>query len=71
MMKILFVTCYKLFSFLRYLHFWLFRKTAYEKAMADFKIYDFTDLTVNNCNTHISQYFKKKGNKTMKFDQLI
>ena len=25
----------------------------------------------NDCNTHIAQYLKKKGNQTMKFGQLI
>ena len=40
----LFISCYKLFSFLRYLHFSLFRKAAYQNAMVDFKIYDVTDL---------------------------
>ena len=28
--------------------------------MVNFRIYDITDWTMNNGNTHIVQYFKKK-----------
>ena len=34
--------------------------------MVEFKIYDITDWTTNNCNTNIV-----KGNQTLKFGQLI
>ena len=32
------------------------------KAEAVFKIYEVTDCTTNNCNTHITQHLKSKGN---------
>ena len=39
--------------------------------MVHFKTYDVTGWTANNCNTHIAQYLRNKGNQTMKFHQLI
>ena len=39
--------------------------------MINIKICDVTDWAANNYDTHISQYLRGKGNKTMKFDQLI
>ena len=57
----LFISCCKLFSFLRYLHFSLFRKAAYQNAMVDLKIYDVTDLWENNYNTRISQFQEEKA----------
>ena len=36
------------------LTFWLDKK-----LMVNFKIYDVTDWSTNNCNTHIAQYLKK------------
>ena len=30
-----------------------------KKAMVNFKIYEVTDWTRNNCNTNVSQYLKK------------
>ena len=47
----------------------------YEKGLIrkliNFKVYYVTDWTINNYNTHIVQYIKSKGNKTMKFGQQI
>ena len=31
------------------------------KAKVNFKIYDVTDWTTNNYNTHIAQYLKKQS----------
>ena len=40
--------------------------------MVNFKIYDITDRTTNNYNTHIyCPVFTSKANQTMKFGQLI
>ena len=39
--------------------FFLSRKTVDKKAIVNFKIYDVTDWTTNNYNTHVTQYFKK------------
>ena len=54
----------KLFSFFRYLHFYidfkLCRKTADKKVNVNFKIYGLRDWATNNCNKHIAQYLKKK-----------
>ena len=30
-----------------------------KKAIVNFKIYEVTEWTTNNCNTHIAQYLKK------------
>ena len=41
---------------------WLFgyvEKRLYKKAKVNFKIYDVTDRTASNYNTHIAQYLKK------------
>ena len=41
---------------------WLFgyvEKQLIKKAMVNFNIYDATNWTTNNHNTHIAQYFKK------------
>ena len=43
--------------------FWLFgyvEKWLDKKAMVNFKIYNFTDWTTNNCNAHIARYPYKK-----------
>ena len=37
---------------------WLRRKRPDKKGMIDFKYYDITDWTTNNCNTHNAQYLK-------------
>ena len=60
----LFISCRKLFSFLRYLGFcpnfyghvgkWLD-----EKAKVNFKYYGATDWTIVNCYTNTAQYFKE------------
>ena len=49
----LFVSCLKLFPFLRCLNVWLNKM-----AKVNFEIYDSTDWTTNDCNPHIAQYFK-------------
>ena len=55
----LFISCLKLFSFLRYLHFYpdfgYVVKRLDKKTMVDFKIYDVTDWTKNNYNAHITE----------------
>ena len=56
MLKALFVL--EIFTFLSCL-FGYVEKWLDKKAMVNFKIYDFTDWTRNNCNTHIAQYIKK------------
>ena len=40
-----------------------------KKAKVNFKIYDITDWTTNNCNTHIAQYLRLlfKPNQAIKF----
>ena len=41
---------------------WLFgyvEKRLDKKAMVNFKVYDVTDWTTNDHNTHIAQYLKK------------
>ena len=59
------ISYYKLFLFLRYLHFCpdflvTYKKKRLDKrAMFNFKIYDVTDLRANNYNTHIAQFLKK------------
>ena len=47
------------------------KKRLDEKDKANFKIYDVTAWETNNCNTHIAQYLKRKGNQRIKFGQLI
>ena len=42
------------------LTFCLCKKRLDKKAMLNFKIYDVTDWTANNCNIHITQYLKKE-----------
>ena len=67
-LKALFVL--KTFKFLS----WLFRHVAKrldKKGKVNFKFYDVTAWLTNNCNTHIAQYPRSKGNPTMKFSQLI
>ena len=48
----------KLFSFLRYLHlsslFGYLKERLDQKAKVSFKIYDVTDCTTTNYNTHIA-----------------
>ena len=60
----LFISTWKLFSFLRYLNLWpnFFgdaRKWLDKKAKVDFQMHDAIYLEANNYNTHIAQYFKK------------
>ena len=62
LMKMLFISCKNLFSFLRYLNFWCFgyaEKRLDKKTNVNFKIYEVKDWTANNYNTHIAQYLKK------------
>ena len=60
----LFVSCKKLFSFSRYLHFLSqlighVGKRRDQKVKVNFKIFDVTGWIANNYNTHIAQYLKK------------
>ena len=58
MLKVIYVL--EMFTFLS----WLFgdvEKCLDKKAMVNFKIYDVADWASNNYNTHITQYFKNKG----------
>ena len=50
-----------LFSLLKYLPrlYGYVEKRLDKKAMVNFKIYNVTDGTTNNYNTHIAQYVKK------------
>ena len=41
-----------------------------KKGMVNFKTYYITDWTTNNCNKHIAQISRSKGNHTKKFGQL-
>ena len=53
---------------------WLFglvEKRLDKKAMVNFKIYDITNWTTNNCNTYLPNVSKSKSNQTMKFGQLM
>ena len=56
MLEALFV--FEIFTFL-YGLFGCVEKPLDKKVMANFKIYDVTNWTTNNCNTHITQYLKK------------
>ena len=42
-----------------------------QKDKVNFKMYDVTTWLRNNCNTHIPHISLSKGNKAMKFGQLI
>ena len=60
----LFLSIWKLFSFLRYLHFspdflGFARKRLDKKAKENFKIYDVTNWNANNHKEHIARYLKK------------
>ena len=39
--------------------------------MVNFKIHDLTTWLSNNCNTHIANISRSKGNQAIKFDQLL
>ena len=56
MLKALFI--FEIFTFLPWLFAYV-EKRLDEKAKINFKIYDVTDWTTNNSNTHISQYLKR------------
>ena len=56
MIKALFVL--EIFTFLSWVFSYV-EKWLDEKAMVNFKIYDVTNWTTNNCNTHITQYLNK------------
>ena len=56
MLKALFVL--DIFTFLSRV-FGYVEKRLDKKAMVNYKIYDVTDWTTNNYNTHIAQYLKK------------
>ena len=42
-----------------------------KKDIVNFRFYNVTAWLKNNCNAHIAQYRKSKGNQKMKFGQLI
>ena len=48
----------KIFKFLPWLYGHV-EKLLDQKDKVNFKIYDATPWLINNCNTHIAQYFKK------------
>ena len=48
----------EIFKFLSGLFVYV-EKRLYQKHKVNFKIYDITDWTKNNYNTHITQYLKK------------
>ena len=59
-----FISSQKLFSFSRYLNFYIDslviqKKWLDYKYKIDFKIYDVTSRLANNYTTHIAQYFLK------------
>ena len=56
MLKPLFV--FEIFTILSWL-FGYVKKRIDKKGLANFKIYDVTDCTTNNYNTHIGQYLRK------------
>ena len=56
MLKALFVA--NIFIFLSWL-FGYVEKQFDKEAMVNFNMYDVTDWTANNYNTHITKYFKK------------
>ena len=63
-LKMLFISSQKLFSFSRYLSFYhdflvMQKKRLDQKDKVNFKIHDVTTWLTNNCNAHISQYFKR------------
>ena len=58
MFKALFVL--EIFTFLSSLFGINIEKRLDKKAMVDYKVYDVTYRTTNNCNTHITQYLKKQ-----------
>ena len=64
---LLFFKIFKLFSLL----FDHKEKRRVKKAEVNFKIYDFMNWEVDNHNTHIAKYPKRKGNRSIKFVQLI
>ena len=72
----LFISPQNLFLFSRYLKFfsWIFghaSKRLDKEGKVNFKFYDATAWLTNNCNTHIANISRSKGNQTMNFDQLI
>ena len=58
MLKALFI--FEIFTFLPWLFAYV-EKRLDEKAKINFKIYDVTDWTTNNCNTHIAQYLNQQS----------
>ena len=71
MMKNAFYFMLKAFSVLVIFKFlsWLFgyvEKPLDKKTMVNFKVYEVTNWTANDYNTHIAQYLKSKGDQTIK-----
>ena len=67
-LKVLFVL--KIFKFLSRLSGHV-AKQLDQKDMVNLKFYEVTAWLKNNCNTHIANISKSKGNETTKFGQLI
>ena len=70
----LFISCWKFFQFLRYLHFCSFcyvGKRLDKKAKVNFKIYDNTTAKQIITIGILSNSSGSKGNKSMKFGKLI
>ena len=57
----------QIFAFLSWL-FGYVEKRLDKKAMFNFKIYDVTDWTANNFNTHITQYLDKFFGQLIKYN---
>ena len=60
MIKMLFISLKKLFSFLKYLNFCSDLLVMQENS----KIYEVTNSITNNSNRHITRYSRSKGNQT-------
>ena len=58
MLKVFFVL--EMSTFLAWFFYYI-EKRLDKKTMANLKTYGVTDRATNNCNTHITQYLKKKG----------
>ena len=60
---------FEISTYIFVLNFGNVEKRLDKKAKVNFKIYDITDWTTNNCNTHIAQYLRLlfKPNQAIKF----
>ena len=72
----LFISPQNLVSFSRYLSFCLdflvmYKNSLIRKMRLISKFISSQTWLANNCNTHVAQYLRGKGNQTMTFGQLI